>query len=422
MSKKTHNELIAGVFVLLSLAAMMGVVLWLGASDLFRKTHQLAAFYVDESSGSLGLKTGNAVQVGDRAVGRITAIRSGDGGRSLYITEIEVPDVKVHSDGKARVSVGLVGEGKLVITARGTDKAPLADEQHPVMIAGGLDQAMSDIAEVAELLKPIAQAAAGEFDAAKEGSVLCRVHQVMEHLKSAAGNIAGQTDPRQKGSLAAKVNTSADDVNRITGSLAFQTDAGQQASLLAKVHRSTDDVNAITADAKPKVEQTLTAVRNTAQQVESISKKDVMEILAGLRKANSDVLKISGNFVEVSEQAKSMLVLNRDRIDQMIDDMGQVAENLKSTSKDVHRNPWRLLYKPDKEELHSQNIYDAARAFAGGAEQLNSAINKLRALSRENSGAIPAYDPELLKIRKEIEETFGNFSKAEQALWKEAAK
>jgi len=37
-----------------------------------------------------------------------------------------------------------------------------------------------------------------------------------------------------------------------------------------------------------------------------------MEILAGLRKANSDVLKISGNFVEVSEQAKSIVVMNRE--------------------------------------------------------------------------------------------------------------
>jgi ABC-type transporter Mla subunit MlaD len=421
MSTKTHNELTAGLFVLLCVAAMMGVVLWLGASDLFKKTHQRAAFYVNESSGSLGLKKGNSVQVGDRPIGRIVEILS-DGGKSLYMTEIEVPDVKVYSDGKARVSVPLVGESKLVITARGSVAAGLADEQHPVIVAGGLDQAMADLAEMAETLKPIAQIAMKEFDTTKDASILARVHRVMEDLKSAASNIAGQTDVRQKDSLVAKVNASADDVNRITSSVAFQTDAAKPASLLAKFHRSTDDVNTITADAKPKIEQTLTAARNTAQQVESISKKDVMEILAGLRKANSDVLKISGNFVEVSEQAKSILVMNRDRIDEMIDDMGQVAENLKSTSKDVHRNPWRLLYKPDKEELHSQNIYDAARAFAGGAEQLDSAINKLRALSRSNPGAIPANDPELLKVRKQIEETFGNFTKAEQALWKEVAK
>ena len=422
MAKKTHNELIAGLFVLLCVAALMGIVLWLGASDLFRKTHQRAAFYASESSGDLGLKAGNAVQVGDRAIGKISEIRSAEGGRSLYIVDIEAPDVKVHADGSARVSLGLVGEGRLVVTSRGSDSKPLADESNPVAISGGLNQAMADLSQMVDRLKPIVEVAVREMDATRDASVLARVHQVMDYLKSAAGNIAGQTDAKVKDSLAAKVHVSADDVNRITGSVAGQVNASNTAGMLAKILRSADDINAITADAKPKLEVTLTAVRNTAQQVESISKKDVMEILAGLRKANSDVLKISGNFVEVSEQAKSMLVMNRDRIDEMIDDMGQVAENLKSTSKDVHRNPWRLLYKPDKEELRSQNIYDAARAFAGGAEQLDSAITKLRALSREKPGAIPANDPELLKVRKQIEETFGNFTKAEQALWKEVAK
>ncbi len=422
MPQKKHNELIAGLFVLLTLAVLVGIVCWLGASDLFKKSYQRAAFYAEESSGSLGLKEGNALQVGDRTVGKIVAIRSGEGGRLLYVAEVEVPDVKVHADGKARVSVGLVGEGKLVVTARGSDASPLADESHPVAIAGGLDQAMADIAEMAETLKPIAEVAVKEFDATRDTSILARVHQVMEQLRSAAGNIAGQTDAKQKDSMMAKVNSSANDVNRMTSSLAAQVNAANPASLLAKFHKSTDDINAMTADARPKVEKTLTSIQNTAQQVESISKKDVVEILAAMRKVTTDVLKISGNFVQVSEQAKSIVVVNHDRIDELIENMGQVSDNLKATAKEVRRNPWRLLYKPEKEELHSQNLYDAARAFASGAEDLNAALDKLRALAKENPNGIAASDPELAKIRKEIDDTFSNFSKAEQALWKEVAK
>ena len=179
--------------------------------------------------------------------------------------------------------------------------------------------------------------------------------------------------------MMAKVNSSADDVNRMTSSLAAQVNAANPASLLAKFHKSTDDINAMTADARPKVEKTLTSIQNTAQQVESISKKDVVEILAAMRKVTTDVLKISGNFVQVSEQAKSIVVVNHDRIDELIENMGQVSDNLKATAKEVRRNPWRLLHKPEKEELHSQNLYDAARAFASGAEDLNAALDKLRA-------------------------------------------
>ena len=92
MPKKTHNELLAGVFVVLALAALMGVVLWLGATDMFKQMHQRAAFYVEESQGSVGLERGNAVLVNDRVVGKIGDIRPGGNGRTLYFADIEAAE------------------------------------------------------------------------------------------------------------------------------------------------------------------------------------------------------------------------------------------------------------------------------------------------------------------------------------------
>lgn len=422
MAKSRKNELVAGMFVVLCLAALLGIVVWLGAGSMFKRSHQQAVFFVNEEAGSTGLAVGNPVQITDRLVGRISEIRPGPNATMLYIADIEAADVTIHSDGSAIPSVGLVGTGKLIITSRGSTDKPLADEANPVLLGSGLDQAMANIAAASEIIRQIAQTAQQEFNAASGTALLGKVHQVMQELASAAGNIGQQVDAKNAGSLIAKVNASADDVNRLTSTLAGQVSTTNPAGLLAKVHRSTDDVNAMTADARPKVEKTLTAVQGAAEQVESISKKDVVAILSGLRQVTDKMLKISADLADVSDQAKSIVVMNRDKIDELIENMNLVSANLKATSKEVRRSPWRLLYRPEEKELHSQNIYDAARAFSAGAEKLDSALSRLDSLSKAKPAGVPSDDPELQNIRRQVEETFSNFTKAEQALWKELAK
>jgi methyl-accepting chemotaxis protein len=180
-----------------------------------------------------------------------------------------------------------------------------------------------------------------------------------------------------------------------------------------------DNVAEIIQDAKPKIGRTLTAVEDAAQQISQYARTDVADLLADLRAANTEILKITRDFSTVSEQTKQLMLVNRDNIDELIDNMVQVSDNLKATSKDVRRSPWRLLHQPDPKELHSQNIYDAARSFANGAEQLDQAVAKMTNLAKASPQGIPVDDPTLGKIREHLEQTFEKFGKAEQALWQE---
>ena len=116
------------------------------------------------------------------------------------------------------------------------------------------------------------------------------------------------------------------------------------------------------------------------------------------------------------------MAVNRENIDEIIDNMGQVAANLKSASKEIRRNPWRLLYRPKKGELRSQDIHDAARAFSNGAAQLDQALAKLKGLAATHPDGVPKDDPQLKKIAEQIKETFEKFTDAEKALWKELLK
>ncbi|MBL7132680.1 MAG: hypothetical protein ISS78_01150 [Phycisphaerae bacterium] len=272
MPAKPHSELKAGFFVIVSFAVLLAVVLWLGAADIFKPVPHEAVFFVSESAGSVGLKVGSVVQVNDTACGKIVDIRfSPAEGRTLYFAEINRPDIEIHSDGKAMVPGGLVGDMPLVITSRGTPGKPPADENNPIEISGLLQRTMS-------------------------------------------------------------------------------------------------------------------------------------------------------NIEAMSEQIRDMVNVNQDNVNEIMDNFTQVSANLKSASKEIRRNPWRLLYKPKKGELHSQNIYDAARAFSEGAGELDQAVAKLGTLVKMHPEGLPADDPQMIRIRKRLDEVFNRFTEAEEALWKALGK
>ena len=393
MARKKHSELAAGIFVLAALAVLVGVIVWLGGAEIFLPTKQKAVFFVKEQTGSVGLEAGGFVQIGDDQVGRIADIHfNPESGRTYYSAEIERGDFKIYADGEARVVAGLIGGARLIIINRGTEKKPLADANNPIELQGGLDQVMSDLASASHKVNQIADVIRKELNLEDPEAVLKKVHVVIDSLKSAAADVA-----------------------KIAASIHLETDSENPEAVLAKVHRSVDDINKMTADARPKISDTLSAFRK-------YTKEDVAEILTKLRQANTELLKIAKDFSTVSQQAKEIVLLHRDNIDEMIDNMTQVSANLKAASKEIRRNPWKLLHKPDEKELRSQNIHDAARAFSNGAEQLDQALAKMTGLAKASPKGIPADDATLQKVRKQLEEAFAKFTKAEQALWKELSR
>jgi ABC-type transporter Mla subunit MlaD len=165
----------------------------------------------------------------------------------------------------------------------------------------------------------------------------------------------------------------------------------------------------------------MTSVSGAARNIEAYTRKDLGEILASLREANTRILKIAGDFSTVSEQAKQIVATNRDNIDEAMDNLAAVSINLKAASEEIRRNPWRLLYNPDRKELRSQNLYAAVRSFSDGAAQLDQAIAKLHALKEVQSDT-PEYAKARQDILKSLTETFDKFHKAEDGLWKELQK
>ena len=415
MPKKTHSELTAGLFVIFGVAALLAVVIWLGASDAFRTSEGQAVFFAKESAGSLGLFADSKVWINDREIGTISEIRRDPANkRTLYIVELLKADERIYSNARARVASGLVGGATLVIVDRGSDANAPADENHPVQIAGGLDEAMADISAAAKKLRTVIDR---EFDENVDKSVLKSIKTILADINFASGKVVGilqvlreEMDANRPGSILA-------DISDVTGNIRRETDANYDKGLLAKAHTGVDGVNAMITDARPKVSRTLDAVTETAEKIRDYTNKDVADLLAQLRQISTSVLKASKNLADAAETAKGLIDRNVANVDETLDNLTLVSDNLKATATDLRRNPWRLFYRPDQKELDSANIKDAARAFADGAAQLDQVLTKLKSMDAKT---IEAAD--LKVVRDHILKTFENFTKAEKALFKELSK
>ncbi len=146
-----------------------------------------------------------------------------------------------------------------------------------------------------------------------------------------------------------------------------------------------------------------------------VLKRDIPAITEQVQKT---IAKADAALDEAEKALSNLKELGEDeRIDRIISNVSEISTNLKLTSQEVRRAPWKLLYKPSEREAKVQAIVDSAGAFAAGAERLDSASLRLQKLMADSDEEL---DPEKIeRMVSELQSSFEQFQEAEKKFWDE---
>ena len=421
MARRQRNELATGLFVIIGIAAGVGVLIWLGAAEVFTRWGQNVVFAAEHRQGNLGLEVGSIIKVGDAPIGKVEKITIDLAGRRvLYHARLSRRDINIHSDAHAIAVSEFIGGASIVVKSFGSDKSPLADDAHPVLLN-----------EAPNAMLRQAQQALGYGDEQRRQfqQALKNISEATGYIRNIAATITKQMDMKDKTALMSKIRVavqnlvaSSQNLQAITKNLKAETDVHNPASLLSKAHSIASHVEDVSSTAAEVVKNVKPDIEKTISRVRQYTERDIADILTTLRQSNTKIASIVADLKIASSCARDIIVLNRDKIDKTIMNMKSVSANLEAAAKEIRRNPWRLLQKPSEKELRDENLYDAARVFAEGAEKLNEALAELKALRQARPEGIKATDPELARIQEHLRMTFEKFRLAEDALWKTLTK
>ncbi len=244
-----------------------------------------------------------------------------------------------------------------------------------------------------------------------------------------------QLDAEDERSLVLKVHNSLADINTLTATLARELDRELDDVFLAKIHTSVDLINCSLSEVADLVEQNRSKIDSTIASAERATGKldtGVMDVLARELELDADpevtlLTKVHDAFTDLNESlaalnvvtdgAKEIVVLNKDRISEVVENAATASRHLERGIHDLELHPWKLIFEPsvgEKRELHMLNV---AREFAEAAADLDDSTSRLRSLLDVHEGRMRSDDPSLAEIRARLLETVRKFGEAEQALW-----
>lgn len=377
LSERQRNNVKAGLFVTITLFLGMAVIVVLG--DLFsafsRGEDRYTALF-NVKTGVAGLKIGSDVRVGGVKQGRVTRVDAEPpAGEPLNIIEVEfelnnriqlykgtivsvvapligsdawleIPDVGEPSQGVPEGN-RIVGQSAppLLTGLLGPGKAEMLDQ----MFADGRDT-LKNTRVFSEWLPTLPD----EYHT--------RVVPIFDGTNRVVGDAgAVMSDFREK-----KWPSWSQSVDQIT----------------ANAVRISDDLNGLIAENRPKINTIVTDAEGVTNRLrtETMEKFDklVDSGQSALDSANAALNDFRGDYAAwATSLGEAMASANL------------ASQQLKLTTIEVRRSPWKLLYRPDTKEIEHELLYEATRSFAVAAADLKTASVSVQRIMDLNTGGSP---------------------------------
>ncbi len=454
MSTKKRNPLLAGIFIVVSIAGAVAIVLGIkGLSWLTDKSEiRYVSFALSDDLG--GLAMGDDVRIGGYKVGEVRTIelvqpadpRLAHGVLTIdpaspaarpamkaiplidqrLLVSISIPVKYAWRPGvKVSVQSTVTGQSNLNFETLG------AGEELPKgTVLAGRPGAISELLATVSEIRPKFSGILTQLNDRTLPAATTAVEVLRDHTFPAAT----QTVEKVRDQTVPKMNDALDEFRGTAKTATATVDKfkGQIDPAVAKYHQvgdsakgMMDEIRGVFGDTKTDIRATMANLNSATGNVKDklpgiLDKLDsamvkVNDVVGGTKEALVDIKKSMENVREATGTLKAILTGNKGRIDIMIEGLKNTSHNLERATADLRHSPWRLLYQPKEAELSNLQLFDSAREFAIGATGLNDAAQALRDALKQGS-ADPATVADLLK---RLEDEFKKFGTAEKKLWNE---
>ncbi len=421
--RPARNRVIAGAFLVAAMAACLVVLILVGKWDVF--TEEPQGLHIRFRSAP-NIRVGGPVLLAGHLVGQIEAIAlvktpcpPGDKRGDCYMVDVlaRIPaKYGIRKDARIFISQALVGQSaslNIEDVGMGAAVTDFIEGRETSAFAGAGDELAGAIGIGPEQRKDIQKFLANMSKFSD--TVNTDGKAILEQLKgvgAALKKVNDILDENRDNVKSAIANAKSASKNVKSASKKIDKGAGEVV----------DEVKTTVRSARTIVEENRDDIRKAVANVRGVTesaKKDIDKIIANVRTGSKGMKKAVDDFEFVTSRAKALIVTNGATLSGTLQNFHETSEYLKALAKEVRRAPWRMFSTPDKKEVESINLYDAARAFASAATDLDGTADTLEVMIEAKKQGIDV-DPEALKgMLDRLKETFKNYQQAEDGLLKE---
>jgi len=356
LNERTRNNVRAGIFVSLSiLAAVFSIIVLTDAwRALFEPTHEYTVIF-EVSDGVQNLKSGANVLIGGMLMGEVAEVAPRTDQRAfeqILVTLAINKDIQLYQGAEITIGSAIIGENAWIeVTSVGE---PDLGEPHDRQFIG--------------ISAPILGGLLGAVSADDTEAMVA-------DFKGAASNVRELTE---------RVNT--EDWPRWADRIDVVTEwAAKAAGDFDAVFQDGRDLLAeyknVVAENRPKIDAAIENIKvgtgdakEVARRVREETMDKVHNLLdtgqAGMDTAYEVVGKVNRDYDVWEPDLRDALAAAR-----------LSGQQLKLFAAELRRSPWKLLYRPEREEYEHELLYEATRSFAMAASDLKAASESARRIT-----------------------------------------
>ncbi len=387
--KRSRNNLLAGLFVLAAILGLTAAIIILsGGAAIFNARSYTIVFSPDV--GVAGLREGSPVLAAGRPIGQVDrVVPVVNNGRVTTTNRATIAiddDITLRQGAVAQLQTPLLGTlSSINFTTFGTGDELSPDDPITAQIAGS---------------QLLASAGIGDEQTAAVRATINAAQQAAERLQRIAERIDQNVIPAFTQTVTDANNRAPDwfdTVSRILDNAESVTADGQQ--LADDLAVRVEELERLTASAQTVIDQAGPDITNAADTIDTIAtdltttRQNLDTFIEGL---NRDILTQATALLEtgndtadnaraVVERIETTLATAEPTIDRAIADTAITTRELRFMAAELRRSPWRLIYRPDTQELEYELLYEAARAYAQAVTELRVTTEALAALEQHET-------------------------------------